>query len=110
MQLMPLTNTVHYFQRTRPAYDEPDTSLTDVEQRNHLLQQLLMLLNSAASAGLGPKPGELGKQYEETSHAIIRVPGHNQFSYKRCEKNLPSVTKGIYQQACLCVHMFWGYY
>ncbi|PVD21704.1 hypothetical protein C0Q70_17504 [Pomacea canaliculata] len=46
----------------QPAYDEPDTSLTDVEQRNHLLQQLLMLLNSAASAGLGPKPGELGKQ------------------------------------------------
>ncbi|XP_025112375.1 cilia- and flagella-associated protein 157-like [Pomacea canaliculata] len=68
--------------RTRPAYDEPDTSLTDVEQRNHLLQQLLMLLNSAASAGLGPKPGELGKQYEETSHAIIRMPGHDQFSYK----------------------------
>lgn len=48
--------------------------MNETERRDHMLEQLLILLNSAAAVGLGPDPGDLGKQYEETTQKITRLP------------------------------------
>ncbi|XP_076436256.1 cilia- and flagella-associated protein 157-like [Babylonia areolata] len=54
---------------------EDGEGLNDIERRDHMLEQLLVLLNSAAAVGLGPDPGDLGKQFEETPQRITRLPG-----------------------------------
>lgn len=58
--------------KTSPDDDEDE--LSDIERRDQMLEQLLHLLNSAAAVGLGPDPGELGKQFQETDKTIIRLP------------------------------------
>ena len=64
-------------QKTSPEDGEEDDEegMNDIERRDHMLEQLLVLLNSAAAVGLGPDPGDLGKQYEETPQRITRLPG-----------------------------------
>ena len=54
---------------------EEGDELNAVEQRDHMLEQLLMVLNTAAAVGVGPDPGDLGKQYEETRQHITRLDG-----------------------------------
>lgn len=42
--------------------------LNELEMRDSMLENLLILLNSAASIGLGPEPGSLGKLYKGSGH------------------------------------------
>lgn len=65
-------------QKTSPEEDEEqEDNMNDIERRNHMLEQLLTVLNSAAAVGLGPDPGDLGKQYKETAQQITRLHGSN---------------------------------
>ena len=67
-----------FYQQTKPTDEdelEGGEPLLDIEAREHMLQQLLVLLNSAAAVGLGPEPGDLGKQYSETIQPIRRDYG-----------------------------------
>ncbi|XP_067662711.1 cilia- and flagella-associated protein 157-like [Haliotis asinina] len=54
--------------------DEED-ALNEMESRDRMLEQLLILLNSAAAVGVGPPPGELGKQFEEMERSASKIPG-----------------------------------
>jgi hypothetical protein len=56
-----------FVQQTGPDDEEDEEeAMNEIERRNHMLEQLLTLLNSAAAMGLGPDPGELGKQFQDT--------------------------------------------
>nr|KAG5712082.1 hypothetical protein BaRGS_020808 [Batillaria attramentaria] len=57
--------------RTAPEGEE---ELSDVERRDHMLEQLLNILNSAAAVGLGPDPAILGKQFNQTGAPPVRMP------------------------------------
>ncbi|GFS18027.1 cilia- and flagella-associated protein 157 [Elysia marginata] len=59
----------------------PDEECLDEEvkiqhllKRDHMLENLLVLLNSAAAMGIGPHPSQLGKQWEEPTPAGT-IPG-----------------------------------
>ena len=49
--------------------------MNDVERRDNMLEHLLMLLNSAAAMGIGPQPGEIGKQYQVRKKSASEMPG-----------------------------------
>ena len=69
-------STILVFQKTSPDEDEQqEDDMNDFERREHMLEQLLAVLNSAAAMGLGPDPGDLGKQYQETNQQITRLFG-----------------------------------
>lgn len=56
--------------------DEPDDStMNDVERRDNMLEYLLILLNSAAAIGVGPQPGEIGKQFKVRQKSAGEMPG-----------------------------------
>lgn len=40
-----------------------------------MLENLLMILNSAAAMGLGPPPGDMGKQFETRKKSAGEMPG-----------------------------------
>ncbi|KAL8596770.1 hypothetical protein ACOMHN_053866 [Nucella lapillus] len=79
--------------KTSPEDGEEETedSMNAVERRNHMLEQLLVLLNSAAAVGLGPDPADLGKQYEEMPQHITRLPGSG---IRKGEMATSTMTKG----------------
>ncbi len=54
-----------FFTQESTAEDVDETVYERMEKRDNMLENLLVLLNSAASLGLGPKAGELGKQPDE---------------------------------------------
>ncbi|CAG5115506.1 unnamed protein product [Candidula unifasciata] len=63
--------------RTSPDDEDldEDKTITNLRKRDHMLESLLVLLNSAAALGIGPKPKDLGKQWEEPSPVMGNVPG-----------------------------------
>lgn len=73
--------------------EEGEDAMNEVERRDHMLEQLLNLLNSAAAVGLGPDPGDLGKQFEETSQKITHMPG-SQRSIRKGEMPMSPMNKG----------------
>ena len=94
---------LYYFttvlQKTSPEEDEEqEDDMNDIEQRNHMLEQLLTVLNSAAAVGLGPDPGDLGKQYKETAQQITRLHGSNM-----------GLRKGWVTVRSYCI-LFWHFY
>uniref|UniRef100_A0A0B6ZCN1 Cilia- and flagella-associated protein 157 n=1 Tax=Arion vulgaris TaxID=1028688 RepID=A0A0B6ZCN1_9EUPU len=54
---------------------DEDTMINNLRKRDHMLESLLVLLNSAAALGVGPKPKELGKQWEDATPVMGNVPG-----------------------------------
>ena len=46
-----------------------------MERRDNMLEYLLVILNSAAAIGVGPQPGELGKQYKVRQKSAGELPG-----------------------------------
>ncbi|KAK3087928.1 hypothetical protein FSP39_012548 [Pinctada imbricata] len=63
--------------RTTGPEDDYEDDMNEIERRDSMLENLLILLNSAAAIGVGPKPGELGKQYEVRKSAS-EMPGSKQ--------------------------------
>ena len=65
-------------------------SASDKTKCDRLLEQLLRILNSASHIGVGPDPGDLGKQYEQTVGAICSPssgnaePRYGCFQYFSC--------------------------
>ena len=55
-----------------------------MEKRDNMLENLLVLLNSAASLGLGPQAGELGKTRDQDR--VVRP---------RTDSKMPGSGKGI---------------
>jgi len=49
--------------------------MNDAERRDNMLEYLLILLNSAAAIGVGPQPGEIGKQYTVRKKSAGEMPG-----------------------------------
>ena len=53
-----------------------------MEKRDNMLENLLVLLNSAAALGIGPKASDLGKQSESPESPRVRsasqMPGSGQ--------------------------------
>ena len=68
-------------QTTEPE-DNVEDPMNEIERRDNMLENLLILLNSAAAIGVGPRPGELGKQYEIRQKSASEMPGSKQ-SIKR---------------------------
>ncbi|VDI83783.1 cilia- and flagella-associated protein 157-like isoform X1 [Mytilus edulis] len=54
---------------------EGDGELNEIERRDNMLENLLILLNSAAAIGVGPQLGELGKQYKIRQRSASKMPG-----------------------------------
>lgn len=54
---------------------DEDKRINTLRKRDHMLESLLVLLNSAAALGVGPKPKDLGKQWEEPTFVMGNVPG-----------------------------------
>ncbi|XP_064648997.1 cilia- and flagella-associated protein 157-like [Lineus longissimus] len=46
------------------AGPDEEAEFERVEKRDNLLENLLVIMNSAAALGVGPQPGQLGKQYD----------------------------------------------
>lgn len=40
-----------------------------------MLENLLIILNSAAAMGIGPQPGDMGKQYKVRQKSAGEMPG-----------------------------------
>jgi len=49
--------------------------MNEVERRDNMLENLLLLLNSAAAIGVGPQLGDLGKQYKIRQRSASKMPG-----------------------------------
>lgn len=49
--------------------------MNEVERRDNMLEYLLILLNSAAAIGVGPQPGDIGKQYTVRKKSAGEMPG-----------------------------------
>ena len=62
------------FQKTEPDEDARD-DLNEVERRDHMLESLLTILSSAAALGLGPPPGDMGKQFQTRKKSAGEHPG-----------------------------------
>jgi hypothetical protein len=73
MNCQHFTNTLWNLQKTSP--DEDEDELNEIERRDNMLENLLILLNSAAALGMGPQPGELGRQYEVRQRSASEIPG-----------------------------------
>lgn len=58
---------------TKTSVEDDEDGFSEKERRDHMLEQLLVLLNSAAAIGLGPQPGDMGKQFTETETTIIHL-------------------------------------
>ncbi|CAC5417179.1 Cilia- and flagella-associated protein 157 [Mytilus coruscus] len=54
---------------------EGDGELNEIERRDNMLENLLIILNSAAAIGVGPQLGELGKQYKIRQRSASKMPG-----------------------------------
>ncbi|XP_052093278.1 cilia- and flagella-associated protein 157-like isoform X1 [Mytilus californianus] len=54
---------------------EGDGELNEIERRDNMLENLLILMNSAAAIGVGPQLGELGKQYKIRQRSASKMPG-----------------------------------
>ncbi|OWF54650.1 cilia- and flagella-associated protein 157-like [Mizuhopecten yessoensis] len=65
-------------------YDEEEempvygAGLNDIERRDNMLENLLVLLNSAAAVGVGPEPGALGKHQKVRQRSASEMPGSKQ--------------------------------
>ncbi|KAL5021759.1 hypothetical protein ScPMuIL_000914 [Solemya velum] len=55
--------------------EEEEDELNEIERRDNMLENLLVILNSAASLGIGPSPGELGKQFHVRQRSASEIPG-----------------------------------
>jgi len=44
---------------------DEDRKISNLQKRDHMLENLLLILNSAAELGIGPHPSQLGKQWPE---------------------------------------------
>ena len=64
--------------------DVEETPYEQMEKRDNMLENLLVLLNSAASLGLGPLAGDLGKTQEQ--ERVVRP---------RTDSKMPGSGKGI---------------
>ena len=73
----------HCFQESTTE-DVEETPYEQMEKRDNMLENLLVLLNSAASLGLGPLAGDLGKTKEQ--ERIVRP---------RTDSKMPGSGKGI---------------
>lgn len=54
---------------------EGDGIMNEIERRDNMLENLLILLNSAAAIGVGPQLGDLGKQYKIRQRSASKMPG-----------------------------------
>ncbi|KAJ8300128.1 hypothetical protein KUTeg_021647 [Tegillarca granosa] len=54
---------------------EDGDDLNEIERRDFMLENLLILLNSAAVTGVGPHPAELGKQFRVRQRSAGEMPG-----------------------------------
>ena len=63
-------------QKTEPDEDAKE-ELNEVERRDNMLENLLMILNSAAVMGVGPLPGDMGKQFQTRKRSAGETPGKN---------------------------------
>jgi len=61
--------------RKTTSEDVEETVSSKVQKRDNMLEQLLILLNSAAAIGVGPKAQDLGAQLEERKRSASRIPG-----------------------------------
>jgi len=66
---------------------DEDKKIQKLQQRDHMLDNLLLILNSAAEMGVGPHPSQLGKQWPETTE----LPGGLPSSKKMQAPGLPGV-------------------
>jgi len=55
---------------------DEDRKISNLQKRDHMLENLLVILNSAAALGLGPQPSKLGKQWPDQTEVKGSVPGH----------------------------------
>ncbi|KAK7504495.1 hypothetical protein BaRGS_00004361 [Batillaria attramentaria] len=76
--------------RTAPEGEE---ELSDVERRDHMLEQLLNILNSAAAVGLGPDPAILGKQFNQTGAPPVRMPTSAR-AFRKGDMQMSPLAKG----------------
>lgn len=56
---------------------ESESGYNDIEKKDNMLENLLILLNSAAAIGIGPQPEEFGK-YEMRQKSASEMPGSKQ--------------------------------
>ena len=56
---------------------DEEAKIQNLLKRDHMLESLLVLLNSAAAMGIGPNPSQLGKQWGEATLSGT-IPGTNQ--------------------------------
>ncbi|XP_061169615.1 cilia- and flagella-associated protein 157-like [Saccostrea echinata] len=56
---------------------ESEDGYNEIEKRDNMLENLLILLNSAAAIGVGPQPEEFGK-YEMRQKSASEMPGSKQ--------------------------------
>lgn len=54
---------------------EGDGEMNEIERRDNMLENLLILLNSAAAIGVGPNLKDLGKQYKIRQKSASKMPG-----------------------------------
>ena len=54
---------------------DEERKINNMQKRDNMLENLLNILNSAAALGLGPVPGELGKQWPEQTEVQGGVGG-----------------------------------
>lgn len=59
---------------------DEDRKISNLQKRDHMLENLLVILNGAASLGLGPKPSQLGKQWPEQTEVKGNAPRKGLFS------------------------------
>ena len=51
------------------------SDMNDVERRDNMLENLLVLLNSAAAIGVGPQPGYMGSKVKFRQKSAGELPG-----------------------------------
>lgn len=73
-------------------YLDEEVKIQNLLKRDHMLENLLVLLNSAAAMGIGPNPSQLGKQWEEPTPAKS-LPGQG-LGIGRGEVPLSPLAKG----------------
>jgi len=61
--------------KTGEDEEESRSDLNEMERRDNMLEYLLVILNSAAAIGVGPQPGELGKQFKVRQKSAGEMPG-----------------------------------
>lgn len=64
-----------YFKKSDDT--ESESGYNDIEKKDNMLENLLILLNSAAAIGIGPQPEEFGK-YEMRQKSASEMPGSKQ--------------------------------